>query len=80
MITSNQTKTQSNSDRHTTHHRKKKHKCKKNKINAVIIKKIISENKNTLPSLRNQEWKTLKREIEKISKLLRHISNKISRN
>ena len=35
------------------------------KINVEIIKRMMSEKETTLPSLRNQEWKTVKVETEK---------------
>ena len=47
------------------------------KRNIVIIKRIMSEKKTTLPSLRNQDWETVKVETEKINKLLTCISTKI---
>ena len=34
----------------------------------------MSENKTTLPSLRNQDWKTVKTENEKINELLTNMS------
>ena len=34
----------------------------------------MSENTTKLPSLRNQEWKTIKAETEKINELFTHIS------
>ena len=40
---------------------------KKEKI-VVLIKKIMTEKKTTLPSLRNQDWKNVKVEIEKVNK------------
>ena len=39
-------------------------------------KEIGSEKKTTLPSLRNQDWKTVKTETEKINKLLTNMSMK----
>ena len=44
---------------------KKQTLTQKEKINVEIMKKIISEKKATLPSLRNQDWKTAKAETEK---------------
>ena len=35
------------------------------KINLETIKRMMSEKKTTLPSFRNQDWKTVKAEIEK---------------
>ena len=37
------------------------------------MKRIISKKKTALPSLRNQEWKTVKSETEKINNLLTNI-------
>ena len=37
----------------------------KEKTNVDTIKRIMSEKKNTLPSLRNQDWKTVKSKPEK---------------
>ena len=34
-------------------------------MNVEIIKKIKSEKNTTVPSLRNQDWKTVKAETEK---------------
>ena len=44
-----------------------------NRINVELIKKIITEKKTKLLSLRNQDWKKMKTDIEKVNKLLRHI-------
>ena len=38
------------------------------------LKKIIYEKKTRLPSIRNQNWKTVKAESENIKELLTHIS------
>ena len=38
-------------------------------MNIQILKRIMSEKKNRLLSLRNQDWKTIKEETEKISEL-----------
>ena len=43
-------------------------------MNIEILKRIMPEKKARLPSLRNQDWKTVKVEIEKINKILTHIS------
>ena len=40
------------------------------------LKRIISEKKIRLPSLRNQDWKIVKAETGKINELLIHISTK----
>ena len=39
-----------------------------NKINVELLKKIMTEEKATLPSLRTKDWKNVKVETEKISK------------
>ena len=39
------------------------------KMNVEIMKRIMSEKKPTLPSLRNQGWKTVKTETEKFDDL-----------
>ena len=43
------------------------------KTNVELIKKVISEHKTTLPSLRNQDWKKVQVETEKVNKLLKYI-------
>ena len=43
------------------------------KINEALMKKMMTEKKTTLPSLRNQDWKNDKVETEKINKLFRNI-------
>ena len=43
------------------------------KMNAEIIKRIMSEKKTSLPSVRNQDWRTIKSETEKINDLLTNI-------
>ena len=47
-------------------------------LTEELIKKIISENKTTLLSLWNQEWKKVKVETEKIYILLPNIPTDIS--
>ena len=43
-------------------------------MNVDINKRIISEKKKpTLPSLRNQDWRTVKSETEKVNDLLTNI-------
>ena len=44
---------------------------KEKKYNVNTIKNIISEKKTTLPSLRNQEWRTVK--SEKVNDLLTNL-------
>ncbi len=43
-------------------------------MNVEIMNRIMSEEKTTLPSLRNQDWGTVKFEIEKVNELLTNIS------
>ena len=43
-------------------------------MNIDNLKRIMSEKKTGLPSLRNQDWRTIKTKTEKINKLLTHIS------
>ena len=43
-------------------------------MNIEKLKRIMSEKKTKLPLLRNQDWKTVQAEMEKINKLLTHIS------
>ena len=43
------------------------------KINQENVKRIMSSEKTTLPSLRNIEWKTLKIETNKINHILPYI-------
>ena len=35
------------------------------KMNLEIIKRILSKKRTTMPTLRNQDWKTVKVETEK---------------
>ena len=46
---------------------------KEDKINMESIKKLMTEKKTTLPSLKNQDWKKDKVETEKINKLSMNI-------
>ena len=39
-----------------------------------LIQQIMTDKKSTLPSLRNIEWKNVKKETEKINKILVNIS------
>ena len=39
------------------------------KINVEIMKRIMSEKKTTLPSLRNQDWRTVKSIADKVNDL-----------
>ena len=41
--------------------------------NAETIKRIMSEKKTTLSSLRNQDWRTVKSETEKVNDFLTNI-------
>ena len=43
------------------------------KINIDTIRRIISEKKTTLPSLKNQVWRTVKSETEKVNDLFTNI-------
>ena len=72
--TSNQSQTLSNSDWNSTHpNTTAQILIQEEKMNVEIKKWIMSENKTTLPSLRNEYWKTIKKETEKINYLLPHI-------
>ena len=44
-------------------------------MNEEILKRILSEKKIVLPSLRNQDWKTVKAETVKINDLITNIPN-----
>ena len=46
-------------------------------MNIIIIKRIMFEKKTTLQLLRNQNWKTVKTETEKINKLTHIFMNNI---
>ena len=43
-------------------------------MNIETVERIMSEKKSRLPLLRNQDWKTVTAETEKIKELLTHIS------
>ena len=43
------------------------------KTNIDIIRRIMSEKKNTLPSLKNQDWKTVKFKTDKENDLVTNI-------
>ena len=58
-------------DKLQTH--KFKHWSNKKKTNSDTVRRIMSEKKTTLPSLRNQDWRTLKSETEKVKYLLTKI-------
>ena len=45
-----------------------------NKIKVKFIKKIMTEKKTSLPSLRNQDLKKVKVETVKLNKLLQNIA------
>ena len=47
-------------------------------MNIEVIKRIMSEKKITLPSLRNQNWKTVNIETEKINELTHMSTNNIT--
>ena len=44
------------------------------KTNVDTIKRVVSEKKTNLPSLRNQDWRTVKSKTEKVNDLLTNIS------
>ena len=44
------------------------------KVNLENLKRIMTREKTTLPSLRNIEWKTVKTETNKINQVLPYIS------
>ena len=48
--------------------------AKEEKTKVDTIKRIISRKKITLPSLRNQDWGTVKSKTKKVSDLLTNIS------
>ena len=59
----NRTEPQSNNTRNTTYSKHTEQRlAQQEKMNTEIIKRIMSEKKNTLPSLRNKDWKTGKAE------------------
>ena len=58
---------------HTQQTHKRKHWPKREKTNIDAIRGIISEKKTTLPSLRNQDWRTVKSKTEKVNDLLTNI-------
>ena len=43
-------------------------------MDIEVLKRIMSEKKTRLSSLRKQNWKTVKAEIEKINASLTHIT------
>ena len=49
------------------------------KVNIENLKRIMGSEKTTLPSLRNKEWKTVKKEMNKINQLLPYISTNHNR-
>ena len=46
------------------------------KINVEVMKRIMSEKKTTLSSLRSKDWGTVKSETEKVNDLLKNIPTK----
>ena len=46
------------------------------KTNIDIVRRIMSEKKTTLPSLRDQDWRTVKSETEKVNDFLINIPRK----
>ena len=72
---SNRIETPSNSNRNTIHpNTTEQTLTQEEKMNIVIMKRIMSKKKTTLPSLSNQDWKTVKAETEKVNKLLTNVS------
>ena len=47
-------------------------------MNVEFMKRIMSENKTPLPSLRNQDWRTVKSETKKANDLLTNIPTNIT--
>ena len=47
-------------------------------MNIQILKRITFEKKTRLPSLRNQDWKTVKAETGKINELTDILTNNIT--
>ena len=46
-------------------------------MNVDTIRRIMSENKTTLPSFRNQDWRTVKFKTEKVNDLLTNIPTNV---
>ena len=61
---------QSNKNRNTTHPIHTEITLTQEEINMKNLKRIISEKKTGLPSLRNQNWKIVKGGTEKVNELL----------
>ena len=69
------TEPQNNCNRNITHpNHTEQWLTQEEKMNIEILKRIMSEKKTTLPSLRNQDGKTARVETYKINELLTHIS------
>ena len=47
-------------------------------MNVDMIKRIVSEKKTTLPSLRNQDWRKVKSETEKVNLLTNILTNDVT--
>ena len=47
------------------------------KLNLVNLKRILNNEKTTLPSLRNTEWRIVKAETNKVNQLLTYIYQQI---
>ena len=60
------TENQNTIDPNTT---KKKKITQENRLNFELIKKIMTDKKTTIQSLKNQYWKKFKVETEKLNKL-----------
>ena len=53
----------SNSNRNTTHPNTEQTLTQEEKINVETMKRVVSEKKITLTSLRNLDWKTIKKKL-----------------
>ena len=70
----NQRQTLNNINENTTHpNTLKQTLAQEGKFNVEIMKRIMSEKKTALPSLKNQDWKTIKAKLKKINDLLTNI-------
>ena len=74
---SSRNKPPTSENRNTTHpNNTEQPLTQEQKINLEDLKRIMNEQKTTLPSLRNIEWRTIKRETEKINQVLTYIPTK----
>ena len=65
---------QTNNNRNASHSNYIDQILTQEELNLENLKRIMYDQKTRLPSLRNQDWRTVKAETEKINKLLTHIS------